>query len=53
MEPFEAHVSEEALADLRQWLAMTRWQESATVGNWLQGVPLDWLRELCRYWADG
>jgi epoxide hydrolase len=23
------------------------------VGDWSQGVPLAWLRNLCGYWADG
>jgi epoxide hydrolase len=53
MRAFQAHVSEDALADLRQRLATTRWPEPATVGDWRQGVPVDWLRQLCAYWADG
>jgi pimeloyl-ACP methyl ester carboxylesterase len=34
-------------------LRRTRWPEPATAGGWAQGVPLDYLRELCAYWADG
>jgi pimeloyl-ACP methyl ester carboxylesterase len=51
--PFQLHVAEEALDDLRQRLARTRWPEPATAPAWRQGVPVDWLRELCRYWANG
>jgi pimeloyl-ACP methyl ester carboxylesterase len=51
MVPFTVKVPEEALDDLRQRLARTRWPEPATVADWSQGVPVDWLRELCEYWA--
>ena len=29
----------------------TRWPERETVNDWSQGVPLDYLQDLCRYWA--
>jgi pimeloyl-ACP methyl ester carboxylesterase len=51
--PFRVEVPEDRLADLRERLARTRWPEAETVGDWSQGVPLAYLRELCRYWADG
>jgi pimeloyl-ACP methyl ester carboxylesterase len=51
--PFRIEVAEEALADLRARLAGTRWPEAETVPDWSQGVPLAYLQELCRYWADG
>ncbi|WP_448641923.1 epoxide hydrolase family protein [Geodermatophilus sp. URMC 63] len=50
--PFAVDVPPEAVADLRRRLLGTRWPEEATVGDWSQGVPLDWLREVCRYWAE-
>src|ERR1019366_10254083 len=40
------------LADLRQRLRGTRWPEPETATGWSQGVPLSYLQELCRYWAD-
>jgi hypothetical protein len=40
-------------ADLRRRLRQTRWPEREPVVGWSQGVPLDYLRELCGYWADG
>jgi epoxide hydrolase len=51
--PFLIDVPEAVLADLRDRLTRTRWPEPATVPDWSQGVPLDYLRELCGYWADG
>jgi pimeloyl-ACP methyl ester carboxylesterase len=51
--PFAVDVPDSALDDLRRRLTQTRWPEPATVPDWRQGVPLDWLRELCGYWADG
>ncbi len=50
--PFTIAVPEEALEDLRDRLRRTRWPEPATVSDWSQGVPLDYLRDLCRYWAQ-
>jgi pimeloyl-ACP methyl ester carboxylesterase len=50
--PFELRVPEADLDDLRERLRRTRWAERQTVDDWSQGVPLDYLRELCAYWAD-
>jgi pimeloyl-ACP methyl ester carboxylesterase len=52
VEPFLIRVDEAALDDLRDRLRRTRWPERETVGDWSQGVPLDYLRELCAYWAS-
>ena len=52
VEPFVIRVDEAALDDLRDRLRRTRWPERETVGDWSQGVPLDYLRELCAYWAS-
>src|SRR5262245_16096278 len=49
--PFQFHASEEALTDLRQRVAATRWPEKETVSDRSQGVPLVTMRELARYWA--
>jgi epoxide hydrolase len=50
--PFRAQVPEDALADLRDRLARTRWPDAETVDDWSQGVPRAYLQDLCRYWAD-
>jgi epoxide hydrolase len=52
MEPFRIEIPDADLEDLRDRLRRTRWPEAATAGGWTQGVPLDYLRELCAYWAQ-
>jgi pimeloyl-ACP methyl ester carboxylesterase len=49
--PFQMHVSDEALTDLRRRIAATRWPEKETVSDNSQGVPLATMQELARYWA--
>jgi pimeloyl-ACP methyl ester carboxylesterase len=51
--PFRIGIPETELADLRQRLQRVRWPEPEPVTDWSQGVPLAYLQELCRYWADG
>ncbi|MDD9370267.1 MAG: epoxide hydrolase, partial [Acidimicrobiales bacterium] len=46
-------IGDDAIADLRDRLARTRWPEPETVDDWSQGVPLAYMRDLCDYWADG
>jgi pimeloyl-ACP methyl ester carboxylesterase len=48
--PFRIETAEADLEDLRARLRDTRWPEKETVSDWSQGVPLEYLRELCRYW---
>jgi epoxide hydrolase len=50
--PWRIEVPESELRDLRERLARTRWPEPETVADWSQGVPLAYVQELCRYWAD-
>ena len=52
LQPFQIEVPETDLRDLGERLARTRWPESETVGDWSQGVPLVYLKELCDYWAE-
>jgi epoxide hydrolase len=53
IEPFRVAVPEAALEDLRERLARTRWPRPGTVDDWSQGVPTEYVRELCDYWRDG
>jgi len=53
VEPFRIEVPEAELDDLRERLKAARWPERETVDDWSQGVPLDYIRELCAHWADG
>jgi pimeloyl-ACP methyl ester carboxylesterase len=50
---FHLSVPEAQLEDLRARLRRARWPEAETVGDWSQGVPLAYMRELCAYWAEG
>ena len=49
--PFEVHVPDEALTDLRRRLAATRWPTRELVTDRSQGVQLATMQELARYWA--
>src|SRR5919106_267395 len=49
---FRIEIPEAALRDLRERLECTRWPEAETVEDWSQGVPLAYLKELCRYWTE-
>jgi pimeloyl-ACP methyl ester carboxylesterase len=49
--PFQVNVSEEELADLRRRLALARWPSKELVADASQGVQLEMLQELGRYWA--
>ena len=52
MTEFRIEIPDAALRDLRDRLERTRWPEAETVEDWSQGVPLAYLQELCRYWAE-
>jgi pimeloyl-ACP methyl ester carboxylesterase len=51
--PFRIEIPQADIADLGERLRRTRWPEPETVGDWSQGVPLAYVQDLCRYWADG
>ncbi|HEX7995398.1 MAG TPA: epoxide hydrolase [Streptosporangiaceae bacterium] len=50
--PFQIKVPEADLVDLGRRLAQTRWPERETVDDWSQGIPLDYVRDLCAYWQQ-
>jgi epoxide hydrolase len=52
IEPFRITISDEQLLDLKNRLGNTRWPERETVADWSQGVPLAYVQDLCRYWAE-
>src|SRR5438094_149834 len=49
--PFRINVPEEALVDLRRRINATKWPERETVTDASQGVQLDTIQKLARYWA--
>jgi len=51
--PLSIAVPQRDLDDLTDRLRRTRWPDRETVADRSQGVPLDDLRGLCAYWADG
>jgi pimeloyl-ACP methyl ester carboxylesterase len=50
--PFRANIPDEALSDLRQRIAATRWPEKETVNDATQGVQLATMQKLAQYWAN-
>ncbi len=50
--PFRVDVPEANLDDLRRRIKATRWPERETVSDDTQGVRLDTMQKLARYWAD-
>ena len=49
--PFTIVVPEEKLTDLRRRITATQWPEKETVADQSQGVPLEMMQDLARYWA--
>jgi pimeloyl-ACP methyl ester carboxylesterase len=50
--PFRIQADDPALDDLRRRLRTTRWPEAEPVDDWSQGIPLDYVQEVCSYWAE-
>ena len=48
---FRIEVSNHDLSDLKHRLANTRWPDRETPVGWSQGIPLNYMHELCEYWA--
>jgi pimeloyl-ACP methyl ester carboxylesterase len=51
-EPFEIHVSESMLEDLKKRIAQTRWTDSIADSGWNYGTEPNALRNLMDYWQD-
>jgi microsomal epoxide hydrolase len=49
-EPFTLRVPEEAVVNLRDRLARTRFPDQAPGDQWAYGADVDYLRELVEYW---
>ena len=52
IQPFQVEIPEEQIADLRRRIKATRWPSKELVGDRSQGVQLEPLKELARYWAE-
>ena len=51
--PFLIEIPQSELDDLRERLARTRWSTQLPGTGWTRGVPVDYLRDLAEYWANG
>ncbi len=52
VERFRIDIPDEALEDLRQRLARTRFPDQLAGAGWDYGTELSYLKELCTYWRD-
>lgn len=50
--PFRIAVPDAVLDDLKSRLRNTRWPEAELVDDWSQGAPLQWIKDVCGYWAE-
>jgi microsomal epoxide hydrolase len=51
--PFEIHVPDDVLADLRERLTRVRWPDEPPDAGWSYGTSLAYMQGLCAYWRDG
>src|SRR6476646_7973124 len=51
--PFELHVGDDVLADLKARLTRVRWPDEVPDNRWKYGTDLPYLRSLVEYWRDG
>ena len=49
--PFRVNVPEAELTELRRRINATKWPERETVTDQTQGVQLETIQKLARYWA--
>ncbi|MBY5885942.1 epoxide hydrolase [Rhizobium ruizarguesonis] len=49
--PFQIHVPQSQLDDLRKRIAETRWPDKETVSDASQGIQLSRVQDLVRYWG--
>jgi pimeloyl-ACP methyl ester carboxylesterase len=51
-QPFQIHIGQPMLDDLKNRIRATRWPEAAEQPDWSYGVSLPYLKDLADYWAD-
>ncbi len=51
--PFRVSIREEAIADLKRRIAAVKWPTKETVSDASQGVQLDTMQKLAKYWQTG
>ncbi|HET9207647.1 MAG TPA: epoxide hydrolase N-terminal domain-containing protein, partial [Burkholderiaceae bacterium] len=50
--PFELHVPDDSIRDLRERLARTRWPDQTPGAPWVHGTDVAYLQSLVAYWRD-
>lgn len=50
IQPFQIHISQDALDDLQSRLAKTRWPDQEEQAGWKMGTNLDYLKDFAHYW---
>jgi microsomal epoxide hydrolase len=51
-QPFQLHVEDSAVNDLRDRLARVRFPDEAPVAPWSYGTSIDFMREVVAYWRE-
>jgi microsomal epoxide hydrolase len=51
--PFTLHIPDDAIADLRERLARTRWPDEPPLPPWSTGTSVAYLQSLVEYWRSG
>jgi hypothetical protein len=52
IQPYEIHIEERLLADLKQRLQLVRWPRSLDAGSWDEGSSLAFMARLVGYWQS-
>jgi len=52
IQPFEVHIPQATLDDLRERLARTRWPDTIPGSGWEYGSDLAYMQELTAYWRE-
>ena len=52
MPPFQIHIPDAEIDELRSRLSDIRWPPQVPGSQWLYGVDLTFLQDLCQYWMD-
>lgn len=53
IKPFNFHVPDKVLNDIRNRVASYPWHYMPDDGGWDYGTNIEYLQELCAYWVDG
>jgi microsomal epoxide hydrolase len=51
--PFQLHVGDDVLSDLKARLTRVRWPDEVPDNRWKYGTDLPYLKSLVEYWRDG